>query len=122
MSRASLVLVAMALINSCRPAARSELPSPNAADPGSSDGGADAGIASLPPGSTTGASVPDPVTLADMGMPAPIPPVPRGDVGCGTWSLEQPLPQSRSLRGAWAASSDDVWAVGDQGTILHWNG
>ena len=35
---------------------------------------------------------------------------------------EHPLPQGHHLVGAWGFSADDVWFVGDAGTILHWNG
>ena len=35
---------------------------------------------------------------------------------------EQPLPQGETLRGAWAASARDVWLVGDDGHLLHWDG
>src|SRR5207237_924010 len=52
---------------------------------------------------------------------ASVPP-PSFDVGCGTWTLEQPLPQAHALTSVWAAASDDVWAVGVSGAIVHWNG
>jgi hypothetical protein len=26
------------------------------------------------------------------------------------------------LRSIWGSASDDIWAVGDAGTIVHWNG
>lgn len=35
---------------------------------------------------------------------------------------ENPLPQGNALRDVWAASSDEVWAVGGHGTVLRWNG
>ncbi len=38
------------------------------------------------------------------------------------WCWENPYPQGNFLRGAWAAAPDDVWAVGDVGTVLHFNG
>jgi hypothetical protein len=39
---------------------------------------------------------------------------------CSTnnWCWYTPLPQGNSLRGLWGAASDDVWAVGDFGTIV----
>lgn len=36
------------------------------------------------------------------------------------WSL--PQPQGNPIRGVWAVSASDVWAVGDFGAILHYNG
>jgi hypothetical protein len=36
------------------------------------------------------------------------------------WEL--PSPQGETLRAAWAAASDDVWAVGDGGVALHYDG
>lgn len=35
---------------------------------------------------------------------------------------EQPLPQGENLRSVWAASEHDAWAVGDNGTLLHYDG
>lgn len=32
------------------------------------------------------------------------------------------LQYGQSLHGVWGTASDDVWLVGDKGTILHWNG
>src|SRR5256885_9484624 len=56
--------------------------------------------ASPPPG-------PPPTAAPPPASPPPAPP-PQGG-----WRLENPLPASFALRGAWAASSNDVWAVGD---------
>src|ERR1700704_5281182 len=50
--------------------------------------------------------------------PAPPPPAPPRS----GWRQENPLPAAFALRGAWAASSNDVWAVGDEGTIEHFDG
>lgn len=38
------------------------------------------------------------------------------------WTIDRTLPTSSYLRGVWAAAPDDVWAVGDAGTILHFDG
>jgi hypothetical protein len=38
------------------------------------------------------------------------------------WCWENPYPQGNALHGVWAAASDDIWAVGDVGTVLHFNG
>lgn len=51
-----------------------------------------------------------------------------GDVGGGGggsttgWHWENPLPQGNTLNGVWGSRTNDVWAVGDSGTIVHWNG
>ena len=38
-----------------------------------------------------------------------------------SWHWENPLPQPHFLFGAWGASSDDVYAVGDAGgSLLRW--
>ncbi len=29
---------------------------------------------------------------------------------------------TNDLYGVWGAAPDDVWAVGDHGTVIHWNG
>ncbi len=38
------------------------------------------------------------------------------------WCWERPLPQGSTLMAAWAAAADDVWAVGNDGIIMHWDG
>jgi hypothetical protein len=38
------------------------------------------------------------------------------------WCWENPQPQGNRLNGIWGSAAADVWAVGDYGTILHWNG
>ncbi|MBN2492963.1 MAG: hypothetical protein JXR96_00125 [Deltaproteobacteria bacterium] len=38
------------------------------------------------------------------------------------WCWQNPLPSGDDLRSAWAASSDDVWAVGHRGMVLRWDG
>ena len=49
-------------------------------------------------------------------MPPPAAPPRSG------WRQENPSPAAFALRGAWAASPNDVWAVGDNGTIEHFDG
>lgn len=39
---------------------------------------------------------------------------------CFCW--ENPLPMGNSLKSVWGSSASDVWAVGDAGTIRHFNG
>ncbi|MBW2702694.1 MAG: hypothetical protein JRF33_17885, partial [Deltaproteobacteria bacterium] len=38
------------------------------------------------------------------------------------WCWEHPLPQGNDLFDILALAADDVWAVGQAGTILHWDG
>mgnify|MGYP003471667891 CR=1 FL=1 len=38
------------------------------------------------------------------------------------WCWELPRPQGNTLRGVWATSDKDIWAVGDRGTVIHWDG
>jgi len=35
------------------------------------------------------------------------------------WEWQNPLPQGHHLESIWGSSSNDVFAVGDNGTILH---
>jgi hypothetical protein len=42
--------------------------------------------------------------------------------GPGGWEWQNPLPQGNLLWSVWGNSSSDVFAVGDAGTILHWDG
>jgi hypothetical protein len=39
----------------------------------------------------------------------------------GAWSAS-PTGTKQVLWGVWVRASDDAWAVGNGGTILHWNG
>jgi len=43
----------------------------------------------------------------------------QGDIG---WMWHNPLPQGNSLQSLWGSSANDVYAVGDGGTILHYDG
>ncbi|MCK6546009.1 hypothetical protein L6R52_09080 [Myxococcota bacterium] len=38
------------------------------------------------------------------------------------WVVEADLPTTEDLFGVWGRSRDDVWAVGWNGTIIHWDG
>jgi hypothetical protein len=38
------------------------------------------------------------------------------------WCWSQPLPQGNTLRAVWAASATELWAAGDVGALLHWQG
>ncbi len=60
------------------------------------------------------AAAPDAATVLDAG-PSRV---------CSTdgFCWELPSPQGETLRAAWAAAPDDVWAVGDGGVLLHYDG
>ena len=38
------------------------------------------------------------------------------------WEVQNPIPTKNQLRAIWASSATDVFAVGDYGTILHYDG
>jgi hypothetical protein len=38
------------------------------------------------------------------------------------WCWAHPLPQGNTLLAIWGAARADVWAVGERGAILHWDG
>ena len=38
------------------------------------------------------------------------------------WTLEAPLPTGEDLRGIWGSAASDVFAVGDRGVILRFDG
>ena len=38
------------------------------------------------------------------------------------WTLQNPLPTGNTLSGVWGSSSNDVFTVGYNGTILHYDG
>ena len=40
----------------------------------------------------------------------------------GNWCWYNPLPQGNTLRSVWGVASNDVWAAGDGGTLLHFDG
>jgi hypothetical protein len=63
-----------------------------------------------------------PAAADDGGVDAgPLPPLTGICVDNG-WCWERPLPQGSTLVAAWAAATDDVWAVGSDGIIMHWDG
>src|SRR5438309_6105894 len=98
-------LFALALVCACGRAASpaSVAPAGNAPDGGHAAGdGSDAGS-------------PPAVVQPPAGGPAGLP------VASGGWRWENPLPSGASLTGVWAASGDDIWAVGE-GTLLHFDG
>ncbi len=38
------------------------------------------------------------------------------------WCWYSPLPHGNTLRAVWGSAADDYWAVGDMGTIMHYDG
>src|SRR5260370_19816494 len=40
----------------------------------------------------------------------------------GNWHWRNPFAQGNCRRGVWGSEASDVWAVGDYGTIQHWDG
>lgn len=44
------------------------------------------------------------------------------NVHAANWELQTQLPSSNSLKGVWGSSSNNVFAVGDSGTVLHYDG
>ena len=40
----------------------------------------------------------------------------------GEWAWQNPLPQGNDLNAVWGSSATDVFAVGNKGTILHYDG
>jgi hypothetical protein len=39
-----------------------------------------------------------------------------------SWEWENPLPQGNAILGMWGSSAEDVWAVGERGLLLHFDG
>lgn len=39
-----------------------------------------------------------------------------------TWTFQNPLPTGNELRSVWGADAKNVWAVGNDGTIVKWDG
>lgn len=58
------------------------------------------------------ADTPDAPDVTDGGAP---------DVMFSRW-IPVPSGTSRDLKAIWGTRPDDIWAVGDNGTALHWNG
>lgn len=55
--------------------------------------------------------------------PDAVQPKPTHRVCTGDWCWDSPAPApGLALRSVWGSGPDDVWAVGEAGTILHWDG
>jgi len=52
--------------------------------------------------------------------PDPVEPLPIG--ATGGWELFHPRPLGHDLNSVWGATASQVWAVGDHGVIVHWDG
>ena len=62
-----------------------------------------------------------------LSAPAPIPDrphvvLPKGACSADRWCVDGSIDVPRDLHDVWGASGHDVWAVGDGGTILHFQG
>jgi len=60
-----------------------------------------------------------PACAASTTTPSPTSTIPGAVI---SWKWQNPLPQGNLLRGVWGSSNNDVFAVGNNGTILHYNG
>jgi len=65
---------------------------------------------------------PDQGPKPDMGDGGVAPPVTKGLCLKDNWCWVNPLPQGQSLKKLWARSSTEVYAVGEFGTFLMWDG
>ena len=60
---------------------------------------------------------------AATGGDAPVGPWPEAPGLCNErWCCSNPLPQGNRLASMCGRSASDVWAAGDGGTLLHWDG
>ena len=53
----------------------------------------------------------------DLGMAGP-----KGVCSVDRWCFSNPLPQGNTIWSAWALDANNVWAVGEAGTLIHWDG
>ena len=61
------------------------------------------------------------LVLATAGCaPDPVEPLPIGP--SNGWEVMHPRPVGHDLNAVWGASATDVWAVGQHGVIVHWDG
>jgi hypothetical protein len=68
-----------------------------------------------------GASVASPASET-LVRPRPKPAVDHGICSKDHWCFENPLPVGLALNAVGGSSSSDVWAAGDRGLLLHWDG
>jgi hypothetical protein len=117
--RRLLALVVVAALAGCAGGGSNSSGTNTGTDPGG--GGIDPGGGTDPgTGTTACTTCPAGQTCGGGGVPS----------RCGTmvpvcadgWCWSTPLPQGNHLNGVSARSPSDVFAVGDQGTILHWTG
>jgi hypothetical protein len=72
-----------------------------------------------------GADGPDPEAPADAISSAPDGPTASDGARAPAvvrWRWENPLPQGHDILGIWGAGPNDVWAVGEHGLVLHFDG
>jgi hypothetical protein len=83
----------------------------------------DDGSATDGPASSDGPAATDVNPGSDAGPDGTSQPPPlQGACNEAGWCWQHPLPQGNTLRAGWAVAANDVWAVGEGGTILHWDG
>jgi hypothetical protein len=61
---------------------------------------------------------PTDASVTDSGPPQP----PAAGCNQDGWCWAHPLPEGNTLLAIWGAATADVWAVGERGAILHWDG
>nr|MEE4268241.1 hypothetical protein [Candidatus Krumholzibacteria bacterium] len=62
------------------------------------------------------------MTLALLAGCAAEPLVPEPQGPTAGWEVMRPNPAGQTLTGVWSDGPDNVWGVGNLGTIVHWNG
>ena len=63
-----------------------------------------------------------PALILSLVAAAIVPTPPPVAAASDDWEWQNPLPQGNSLHGVWVKSPNDVFAVGELGTILYYNG
>ncbi len=86
---------------------------------GAASGNLDGSPAGNPDGSASGNLDGSPAGNPDGSMPTLcIPPSGPGVCSCGNWCWQNPLPQGHYLIAIWGVDANNIWAVGEGGTIV----